>query len=75
MIINSTAITKPMGDYLVQQPYLIWSLGRVSHRLKGYWNYIFDTTQCAGTRIYVIDTGILTTHQVSILKAPALDEC
>lgn len=48
---------------LVQRPSATWGLGRISHRAKGFTNYIYDTTGCAGTRIYVLDTGIRTTHE------------
>lgn len=48
---------------LVQRPVATWGLGRISHKLKGFYNYIYDDSGCAGTRIYIIDTGIRTTHE------------
>ncbi|EHK96957.1 Subtilisin-like protein [Glarea lozoyensis ATCC 20868] len=39
-----------------------WGLGRISHRAPGTTTYIYDSTAGAGTRVYVVDTGIRTTH-------------
>lgn len=39
-----------------------WGLGTMSHRSPDSTNYIYDTSACAGTWAYVVDTGILTTH-------------
>lgn len=39
-----------------------WGLGRISHRQKGNFNYIYDSSAGSGTYAYVIDTGIRTTH-------------
>ncbi|KUJ18701.1 subtilisin-like protein [Mollisia scopiformis] len=39
-----------------------WGLGRISHKKAGNSSYVFDASACAGTTIYVIDTGIRITH-------------
>ncbi|KAA8909453.1 alkaline proteinase [Sphaerosporella brunnea] len=39
-----------------------WGLGRISSRARGSSNYYYDSTAGAGVTVYVIDTGILTTH-------------
>jgi oryzin len=38
-----------------------WNLARISHRAKGSTNYVYGPS--SGTNIYVLDTGVLTTHQ------------
>jgi len=43
-----------------------WGLGRISHRAPGFTSYIYDTTGGSGTRVYVVDTGIYTSHSVSL---------
>ncbi|KYK57494.1 serine protease protn [Drechmeria coniospora] len=40
-----------------------WGLGTVSHRSKGSTDYVYDTNAGAGTFAYVVDTGIVTTHE------------
>ena len=39
-----------------------WGLGRISHKVKGSTQYVYDTTAGSGTRVYVVDTGINTAH-------------
>jgi subtilisin family serine protease len=39
-----------------------WGLGRISHRAKGSTSYIYDTTAGAGVTVYVVDTGVYTSH-------------
>jgi hypothetical protein len=39
-------------------------LGRISHAADGSTNYVFDSTAGAGIVAYVVDTGILISHQV-----------
>jgi subtilisin family serine protease len=39
-----------------------WGLGRISHVAKGSTTYQYDTTAGANTCVYVIDTGIYTSH-------------
>jgi oryzin len=40
-----------------------WGLARISHKNANTGStYIYDTTAGQNTRIYVVDTGILTTH-------------
>ncbi|KAI2782573.1 alkaline proteinase [Daldinia loculata] len=40
-----------------------WGLGTVSHRTSGSTSYIYDSSAGQGTFAYIIDTGILATHQ------------
>ncbi|KAH7034607.1 alkaline protease [Microdochium trichocladiopsis] len=47
---------------LVTQTGATWGLGTVSHRNPGSTSYIYDNTAGQGTFAYVVDTGILTTH-------------
>ncbi|CAG8949370.1 hypothetical protein HYFRA_00004997 [Hymenoscyphus fraxineus] len=53
-IMRSYALTTQSGS--------TWGLGRISHRERGSSSYIYDTTGGAGTRVYILDTGIRTTH-------------
>jgi len=39
-----------------------WNLGRISQRLKGATNYVYDNSGGANTCVYVVDTGINTKH-------------
>ncbi|KAH8749266.1 hypothetical protein BGZ57DRAFT_776108, partial [Hyaloscypha finlandica] len=39
-----------------------WGLGRISHRNKYIYNYVYDTSACVGTTAYVVATGIRTSH-------------
>ncbi|CAN9256606.1 unnamed protein product [Alternaria alternata] len=39
-----------------------WGLGRISHIEPGQNNYLYDSTAGEGTCVYVVDTGIETTH-------------
>lgn len=39
-----------------------WNLARISHRARGSTDYVYLPT--SGVSIYVIDTGIMTSHQV-----------
>lgn len=50
---------------LTSQTGATYGLGRISHRAPSTTSYIYDSTAGAGTRVYVVDTGILTTHTVS----------
>ncbi|KAK3938317.1 subtilisin-like protein [Diplogelasinospora grovesii] len=58
----STGVTK---RYLVNQPTAYsWGLTRISHKYRSAaTNYIYDTSAGFGTRVYVVDSGIMTTHQ------------
>ncbi|KAI0809948.1 peptidase S8/S53 domain-containing protein [Xylaria sp. FL0064] len=47
---------------LVTQSGSTWGLGTISHRTRGYTNYIYDSSAGAGTYAYIVDTGLLTTH-------------
>ncbi|EPE09146.1 alkaline proteinase [Ophiostoma piceae UAMH 11346] len=40
-----------------------WGLGTISHRASGSTSYIYDTSAGSGTYAYVVDSGILATHQ------------
>ncbi|KAH6691172.1 peptidase S8/S53 domain-containing protein [Leptodontidium sp. MPI-SDFR-AT-0119] len=59
---NTKIFSGPSAQSLVQQPSATWGLGRISHKLRGYFNYIYDTSACQNTRTYVLDTGILIGH-------------
>ncbi|KAI3340066.1 peptidase S8/S53 domain-containing protein [Ustulina deusta] len=47
---------------LVSQSGSTWGLATISHRAKGNTNYIYDNSAGAGTYAYIVDTGLLTTH-------------
>lgn len=53
---------KVYASALTTQTGATYGLGRVSHRAKGTTSYIYDTTAGSGVKVYVVDTGILTTH-------------
>ncbi|KAI0828114.1 alkaline proteinase [Hypoxylon sp. FL0890] len=48
---------------LTTQTGATWGLGTVSHRTSGSTSYIYDSSAGSGTYAYIIDTGILATHQ------------
>ncbi|GAP91393.1 putative subtilisin-like protein [Rosellinia necatrix] len=50
------------GKAMINQAPSTWGLGRISHHNKGYHNYIYNESAGSGVKIYVLDTGILTTH-------------
>ncbi|KAK3346930.1 peptidase S8/S53 domain-containing protein [Lasiosphaeria hispida] len=39
-----------------------WGLGRISHRIPGSSDYVYDNSGGEGIRVYVVDTGIMTSH-------------
>jgi subtilisin family serine protease len=47
---------------LVTQSSSTWGLARISHANKGSTSYTYDSTAGAGTCVYIIDTGIETSH-------------
>lgn len=49
---------------LVQQPAAPAGLRRISHAAVGGQGYVFDNSGGAGITVYVVDTGIRTTHVV-----------
>jgi len=51
---------------LVSQKNATWGLGRISHKNKGSTTYVADSTYGSGVKVYVIDSGILTTHAVCL---------
>lgn len=53
---------KVYASALVTQSGAPWGLGRISHRARGSTQYVRDSTDGQGTRIYVVDTGIYTQH-------------
>ncbi|KAH6675859.1 putative alkaline protease 1 [Halenospora varia] len=65
---NITQITLPSpqdnrGLAVQVNPTNFWNLGRISHKLKGILTpYVYNSTACFGTRVYVVDTGIWLTH-------------
>ncbi|KAJ4354772.1 hypothetical protein N0V95_003545 [Ascochyta clinopodiicola] len=46
----------------VTQASSTWGLARISHKARGTTSYTYDSTAGANTCVYVIDTGISTTH-------------
>ncbi|GAB1318031.1 Subtilisin-like protease 9 [Madurella fahalii] len=40
-----------------------WGLARISHLKKGQKNYNYDSSAGKGVRVYVLDTGIRTSHE------------
>jgi oryzin len=50
---------------LTTQTGATWGLGRISHEDPGYTTYIYDSTAGSGVTVYVVDTGIYTSHSVS----------
>ncbi|KAK3376406.1 peptidase S8/S53 domain-containing protein [Lasiosphaeria ovina] len=65
-VVNHTAVAaeplSPEKRALVTQANAQWGLGRISHRGRGNSGYTYDTTAGLGVRVYVIDTGVKTTH-------------
>ncbi|PVH76938.1 putative subtilisin-like protease [Cadophora sp. DSE1049] len=57
------ADTKVKINALVSQPAAPAGLRRISHAAAGESGYIFDSTAGAGITAYIVDTGILTTHE------------
>lgn len=53
---------KVYASALTSQTGATWGLGRISHRDQDSTTYIYDSTAGSGTTVYVVDTGILTTH-------------
>ncbi|KAF1363022.1 oryzin precursor [Lizonia empirigonia] len=46
----------------VTQSSSTWGLARISHAARGSTSYTYDNTAGANTCVYVVDTGISTTH-------------
>jgi hypothetical protein len=47
-----------------------WGIARISHSTLNTATYVYDSSAGSGVCAYVIDTGILTTHNVrTILRA------
>ncbi|KAI1104796.1 oryzin precursor [Jackrogersella minutella] len=40
-----------------------WGLGAISHREINHTDYVYDSRAGRGTYAYIIDTGLLTTHE------------
>lgn len=53
-VVKASALTSQTGA--------TWGLGRISHTLQDSTTYVYDTTAGAGTKIYVVDTGIYIAH-------------
>ncbi|KAL7620538.1 hypothetical protein AAE478_009533 [Parahypoxylon ruwenzoriense] len=47
---------------LTTQTGATWGLGTVSHRTSGSTSYVYDSSAGSGTYAYIVDTGILATH-------------
>ncbi|KAG9233444.1 putative subtilisin-like protease [Amylocarpus encephaloides] len=56
------ADTKVAISTIVQQTRAPAGLERISHKAAGEDAYVFDDSAGAGITVYVVDTGILTTH-------------
>jgi len=56
--LNTRAMTSQAAKGIMS-----WPLGRISHRQKGLNEYIYDDSACAGTRIYLVGSGIRVSHQ------------
>ncbi|KAG5984610.1 hypothetical protein E4U55_004052 [Claviceps digitariae] len=50
------------GSALVKQANPPWGLSRISHRVPGVNEYVFDDTAGAGVCVYVIDSGVDAGH-------------
>ena len=50
----------------VEQPGATWGLGRISARQRGSSSYRYDSSAGTGACVYILDTGIETTHPVSV---------
>jgi len=48
---------------LTTQSGATWGLGAISHRTGSSTQYVYDTTAGQNTYAYVVDSGIITTHQ------------
>lgn len=55
---------------IVQQSSATWGLSRISHRQKGFPEYVYDSSAGRGVCAYVIDTGVDDRHPVS---SPSFD--
>nr|ADQ37968.1 alkaline serine protease [Pochonia chlamydosporia] len=53
------------ANAIVEQQGAPWGLGRISNRQKGSTTYRYDDSAGNGACVYVLDTGIETTHPVS----------
>ncbi|KAH7319419.1 peptidase S8/S53 domain-containing protein [Rhexocercosporidium sp. MPI-PUGE-AT-0058] len=53
---------KVYASALTSQSGATWGLGRISHRNQDSTSYIYDSTAGSGTTVFVVDTGILTSH-------------
>ncbi|KAI0833996.1 oryzin precursor [Hypoxylon sp. FL0890] len=47
----------------LRQDHASWGLGAISHREMDHTDYVYDSRAGDGTYAYVLDTGLLTTHQ------------
>ncbi|KAF2021469.1 subtilisin-like protein [Aaosphaeria arxii CBS 175.79] len=59
---KDTKETKLEDRALTTQTGATWGLGAISHRSGSSSSYIYDTTAGEGTYAYVVDSGVLTTH-------------
>lgn len=60
------ADTAVYASALVEQTGSQLGLNRISHEDLGSTTYVFDDTMGAGVTVYIIDTGVLPTHSVSL---------
>lgn len=62
------ADTRVKVNTLVSQPAAPAGLTRLSHAANGGSGYIFDNSSGAGITAFIVDTGILVSHQVCFSK-------
>jgi len=53
---------KVYANALTSQTGATYGLGRISHRNQDSTTYVYDSTAGSGTTVYVVDTGIYTSH-------------
>lgn len=47
---------------MIKQHHAPWGLGRISHRVRNNPDYFYSDSAGKGVRVYVLDTGIRTSH-------------
>jgi hypothetical protein len=45
-----------------------WGIARISHQSLSTTQYVYDDSAGEGVCAYIIDTGILTTHSVGLMR-------
>jgi len=60
--VEADGIAHTQQENLISQAGAPWGLGRISHRVKGSSDYLYDPSAGEGTCAYIVDTGIWTQH-------------